>query len=39
MLEADIDALPEWCDRDITRKSMTCCASQPGALELLDRAS
>ena len=23
MLEAAIDALPEWCDRDTTRKSMT----------------
>jgi len=23
MLEAAIDALPEWCDRDITHKSMT----------------
>ncbi len=23
MLEAAIDALPEWCDRDITSKSMT----------------
>ena len=26
MLEAAIDALPEWCDRDTTRKSMTHCA-------------
>ncbi len=26
MLEAAIDALPEWCDRDTTRKSMTCRA-------------
>jgi len=23
ILEAAIDALPEWCDRDTTRKSMT----------------
>jgi len=23
MLEATIDALPEWCDRETTRKSMT----------------
>jgi len=26
MLEAAIDTLLEWCDRDTTRKSMTCRA-------------
>ena len=26
MLDAARDALPEWCDRDSTRKSMTRCA-------------
>ena len=27
-LEAAIDELPEWCDRDTTRKSMTRCAQK-----------
>ena len=28
MLEAAIDTLPEWCDRNITRKSVTRCAQK-----------
>jgi hypothetical protein len=41
MLDAALDALPEWCDRDSTRKSMTHCArkNHPGTRKPLDRPS